>query len=274
MREEVEDLKIFITGADEKKQRQLCWFVDQFEQYSHRTIHVYDWGMHPWIVKKLQKKAHVQVINPEIDDKDNLKGWFKKPWTLWKAATTMPYNKKVCWLDTDCQIIDESIDEIFDHTVPNKLSMTVDRPWTKRRGDLGKWHNSGVIVFEHIPSILKEWVNACKNNPIDGDQETLYAYINGDEIKRMNYIHDLPHRFNTLRLDFLDDIVDEDPVVVHHTGRKGDAMIQKMSHYPEDGSEIVDDETLKRLDEHEAETRKLAFKKLGIKEIEEEYYNV
>ena len=49
---------------------------------------------------------------------------------------------KVCWIDTDCQILDD-ISDIFSYSERDKLGMVEDRPWSSRRPEMGAWYNSG-----------------------------------------------------------------------------------------------------------------------------------
>jgi hypothetical protein len=110
---------------------------------------------------------------------------------------------------------------------PYKLGMVEDRPWTARRNELGKWYNSGVVLIEGTPNILKSWANECLSNPVQGDQEVLYLMMGGDEIKKLSFINPLPHTYNTLRLDYIDNIAVENPRIIHHTGEKGNQVIRK-----------------------------------------------
>ena len=71
-------------------------------------------------------------------------GWFKKPSSLIKVAE-LGFNK-VCWLDTDCQVL-EDISDIFNYAESDKLGMIEDRP-CKRRPEMGAWYNSGIILIQ------------------------------------------------------------------------------------------------------------------------------
>ena len=52
--------------------------------------------------------------------------------------------------------------------------------------------------------------------------------MNGDEILKMAVIEPLPHKYNTLRLDYLDCIAVRNPLINHHTGKKGKEIIKEM----------------------------------------------
>jgi hypothetical protein len=134
--------------------------------------------------------------------------------------------EKVCWIDTDCEVV-ANIEDIFTRTVFGKLAMVEDRPWTLRRPDMGRWYNSGVVAVNGTPNILKAWADECIRNPVQGDQEVLYLMMNGDEIYKMTCIEPMPHHYNTLRLDYIDGINVGKPRIIHHTGKVGNETIRK-----------------------------------------------
>jgi len=213
--------KTYLTGCDLTTEWQLPWFITQLRQHSDVHLIVADFGMTEEVVDSLEHLENLTLI----EVKSEAKGWFKKPRAMLDASK-LGY-EKVCWLDTDCEVVCDSIDTIFNWTEQGKLSMVEDRPWTSRRGSHGKWHNTGVVVFEGSPNILRQWADECIRNPIIGDQETLYTMIDGNEIVRMSIIAELPHKYNTLRLDYIDGIAEKYPSVIHHTGRKGKETIKE-----------------------------------------------
>jgi hypothetical protein len=191
--------KLFITGCDAKTRWMLPWFQDRFHAHNpDALLKVYDFDK----------------FYPEA------KGWFKKPAAMMDAAKLAQY---VCWIDTDCEILG-SLDKIWDHIEPNKLSMVQDHPWSKRRGET--WHNSGVVAFQSYPNILSEWKTAVDQSPQTGDQEVLHSLL--DPMRRMVHIADLPHRYNVLRLDHIDNNIPWTPVIHHWTGMKGKEKIRSM----------------------------------------------
>lgn len=211
--------KIFITGCDSNTEWQLPWFWNNYKEENDTPLYVMDFGMSKGCKEWVKYNAENY-----IDLKTQAKGWFKKPAAMLRAAEEA---NKVCWLDTDCQVMGD-ISGIFDHTQQGKLTMVEDRPWTKRRGEYGKWYNSGVVAFQTpVPNVLRGWAEACINDPIQGDQETLYAMMGGDEILKMTCIEPLPHKYNTLRLDYLDEIAVKSPLIIHHTGAKGKEVIRE-----------------------------------------------
>ena len=44
---------------------------------------------------------------------------------------------------------------------------------------------------------------------------------------KMSIIEPLPHKYNTLRLDYVDNIAVKNPLIVHHTGKKGKEVIKE-----------------------------------------------
>jgi hypothetical protein len=203
--------KVFITGCDHKTQWQLPWFFDNLKRFSKTKLVVYDFGMS-------EEMKRVFAAQPMQGDE---KGWFKKPKAMIEASKIA---KKVCWLDTDCQVLGP-VDEIFDYVEPNKLAMAQDVPWSKRREET--WHNSGVVAFQNRPNILDEWYASVKAKPKVGDQEVLHDLVK-DGMRRSIHITDLPRKYNTLRLDIIDGSMPKDHVIMHWTGAKGKIKIEKM----------------------------------------------
>jgi len=214
-------LKTYLTGCDSNTEWQLPWFITNLRQHTDYHLLIADFGMTEEVLESLEHLENVRVFKVV----SQAQGWFKKPRAMLDASQ-MGFGK-VCWLDTDCEVTNDSIDTIFNWTEQGKLSMAIDRPWTKRRGVLGKWHNTGVVVFEGSPNILRQWALECIENPDAGDQETLYKMVGGNEIMRLALIRDLPTKFNTLRLDYIDGIAGKNPCVIHHTGNKGKETIKE-----------------------------------------------
>ena len=211
-------MNMFVTGCDSNTEWQLPWFLANYKSHTTSPIMICDFGMSEEMQDFLVD-YNVVKVTPDAE------GWFKKPFAILEALN---FADKVCWIDTDCQIKGNP-DDIFLHSEPNKLSMVEDRPWSNRRPDLGKWYNSGVVMVERTPYILKEWAKNClrEANPVQGDQEVLHMMMGGDELTKLIYINPLPHKYNTLRIDYIDGIADKNPVIVHHTGRKGKDEIRR-----------------------------------------------
>jgi len=203
--------EVFITGCDYKTEWMLPWFFNNLRIHTTKKILVFDFGM-----TEEMKRVFGSIDVPGID-----KGWFKKPKAMIEASKLAD---KVCWLDTDCQVMN-SVDDIFDHLEPNKLGMVEDVPWSTRRQE--KWHNSGVVAFQQRPNILDEWAVAVQENPMVGDQEVLHELVK-QGMRRMIHITDLPRKYNTLRLDLQDGTEPKDIAIMHWTGPKGKDKIRSM----------------------------------------------
>lgn len=202
--------KLFITGCDSYTEWMLPWFVETFKKHNDIPLMIMDFGMEGSLYPEMRKSVRTTD-----------KGWFKKPSAMVVASK---FADQVCWLDTDCEVLGD-ISDIFSYIKPQKLSMVVDQPWSERRG--GTWHNSGVVAFEGIPQVLKDWQEWCAHTPIQGDQETLHAMLDSP-LKRMVHIEDLPNKYNVLRIQHIDKTVPANPLVYHWTGQKGKEHIRKL----------------------------------------------
>ena len=199
-------LKVFLTGCDNNTEWQLPWFVHNYRKHNTTPLVLADFGM-----SKEARAIAEESFDLIITVKSEAQGWFKKPRAI-LDATKLDGVKKVCWLDTDCEITAD-ISPIFNLSEYGKLGMVKDRPWSTRRDELGSWYNSGVVLVENTPNILKMWADECIRNPVQGDQEVLYIMMGGDEITKMSYIKPLPHTYNTLRLDYIDNIEVKNPKI-------------------------------------------------------------
>lgn len=203
--------KLFITGCDSTTEWMLPWFVKNFNEHMpNEELMIMDFGMETSAYAEIRKSVRTQD-----------KGWFKKPSAMMKASK---FADQICWLDTDCEIKGD-LTPIFNTIEPNKLSMGIDHPWTKRSNE--KWHNSGVVAFQGVPNILSDWASMVARNPIDGDQQVLHHMIKSG-MKRLIHINDLPHKYNVLRLDILDNTVPKNMKVMHWTGYAGKEHIRKL----------------------------------------------
>ena len=203
---------MFITGCDSNTEWMLPWFVENFKKHNpDAELTIFDFGMKGSLYPELRKSMS--------GNQD--RGWFKKPAAMLRAAAMAD---KVCWLDTDCEVV-ANLDDIWTYLEPNKLLMAEDMPWTKRSGN--KWHNSGVVAFQSAPGILKDWVIAISEAPLHGDQQVLHAIL-GSDMKKLIHITDLPRQYNVLRLDHLDHSVPKNPKIFHWTGQKGKEYIRSL----------------------------------------------
>lgn len=207
--------KVFMTGCDKNTEWQLPWFIDNYQQYNDTPLIVADFGMSAQMIEQLKRYDGIEVFNFE----STAEGWFKKPRAIWEATYRAHI---ICWLDTDCQVMGD-ISDIFSNYEEGKLHMVEDRPWTKRRNDNGAWYNSGVVMSDRNWN-LRNWLLLCEKDPKQGDQEVLHYSMSA--IERLGVIKPLPHKYNTLRLDYIDGIDVKDPLIIHHTGQKGNDVIR------------------------------------------------
>jgi len=208
--------KMFVTGCDYKTEWQLPWFLENYKKFNDTPVAVADFGMTPMMKGWLEDQKVGILESTAILDR----GWFAKPTTMMLASEQAEY---VCWIDTDCQVFGD-ISGIFNFVEPNKLAMVEDKPWTARRGE--KWHNSGVVAFTGIPTILRKWVEHVNQNPEVGDQEVLHEIVKND-LNRLIHITDLPNTYNWLRIQILDGDDNPNKLVLHHTGKKGNEEIRR-----------------------------------------------
>jgi hypothetical protein len=198
---------LFITGCDSSTRWQLPWFEKHFKTYNpDANLYVFDFD----------------TMFPDLT------GWFKKTAALIAASKIA---KSVCWLDTDCKVVD-NIEDVFDYVEPNKIAIAQDQPWTTRRQET--WHNTGVVAFGSLPRIVYDWAIEVEN--IDqgfinkhtgfGDQDVLHALLNTN-MRRAFEVTTLPKMFNTLRIDYIDGTVPDKVKVIHYTGHKGNLQIKE-----------------------------------------------
>jgi hypothetical protein len=210
--------KAFLTGCDVNTEWMLKWWFTEYSKHNDTPVIFADFGLSPEMREYADKTFDHVFDLPSRSDKN----WFLKPAAMIEASR---FSKKTCWIDTDCHVL-QSISGVFDHSEPNKLGMVEDRPWSKRRGET--WHNSGIVLFEGTPRILKDWKKTIDKSPIVGDQEVLHAMLREDSLKRRIYIEDLPQEYNWLRLQLLDGRDSKNKKVMHWTGHKGKIKIREM----------------------------------------------
>jgi hypothetical protein len=211
----------FLTGCDSNTEWQLPWFLQNFFDWSEVPLMVADFGMSEEMRSYLKDHPFYSIKFNVVSSNSSATGWFKKPRAIYDATID---GHKVCWLDTDCQI-DGDIDTIWNYFEHGKLGMVVDRPWTKRRPNNGDWYNSGVVMTDRN-NVLESWMLVTESTPKEGDQEVLHGMYT--PIERLSKIYPLPHKYNTLRIDYIDNVAVKDPIVIHHTGRKGNDTIREL----------------------------------------------
>ena len=210
-------MNVFLTGCDKNTEWQLPWFIENYAKHCQLPLVIADFGMSESMLSDVSGFADQIIPCPKT-------GWFAKINAL--IECTKDQYDKVCWVDTDCQILADP-STIFRYTEQGKLTMVEDHPWTARRPGLGTWYNSGVIAVEDSPAVLRSWLQEANAGNYRGDQEALHGFIGGDQIKRITTIAEAPHKYNVLRLDILDKRVPQNPVIMHWTGEKGNLEIRK-----------------------------------------------
>lgn len=209
--------KAFLTGCDNKSEWMLEWWFKEYSKHNDTPVIFADFGVSNSMKNYIKKTFdHIISLDPHMQ-----KGWFLKPKSMIEASKI---SKKVCWIDTDCHVLSD-ISDIFKYTVLNKLTMGEDKPWSKLRRE--KWHNSGVVLFEGCPPILKQWNAQVERNPEVGDQEVLHSMIRKDALTRQTHIEDLPNIYNWLRLQLDQGSDSKDKKIMHWTGPRGKSKIKK-----------------------------------------------
>jgi len=209
--------KLLITGCDKHTEWMLPWFLGNYRKHNDLPIAFIDFGIKQKTRKWAERNFDLCLDIPRFKTQVT---WFYKPLALMSA----PAHKK-CWIDTDCEVLGD-ISGVFEYTRPEKLGMVVDRPWTKRRKEL--WFNSGVVVCEGTPKILKEWNTKCQNKPKMGDQEVLHEMLQKDPLASQIYIEEVPNHYNWLRLQLQDGQDSKKKLVMHWTGQKGKNKIREL----------------------------------------------
>lgn len=208
---------LFVTGADRNTEWMLPWFINNYYEHNDTPLRIIDFGLS----EEMRNRFHNRII----EFSSPASHWFKKPSAMVEASK---YAENVCWLDSDCEVR-EDISNIFSYIQPNKLTMAEDQPWSTRRGET--WHNSGVVAFRGVPVILNHWAQEATmlmedRGPMYGDQDILHELVRPG-MNRMVHIRSLPKKYNTLRLDLLDNTAPSKIKIMHWTGKKGKEEIRK-----------------------------------------------
>ena len=206
----------FVTGCDKNTEWMVGWFLEGFTKHNSLPLIFADFGCSEEFLKLIEPCVDAVLDMSHLPDK----GWFKKPHTMVEVGKM---SRQACWLDTDIEILDD-ISSVFDYIEPSKLNMCEDRPWSRRRKE--EWHNSGVVAFEGVPSILQDWADKTREAPTVGDQEVLHLMMKSP-LDRLIYINTLPNEFNWLRLQLLDKEDSPKKKAIHWTGRKGKEEIRR-----------------------------------------------
>ena len=139
-------------------------------------------------------------------------GWFYKLHAVIEAP-----EKRVAWLDVDCEIL-SNIEDMFNLVPPNMIGLTRD-------GVRGNWWATGVIVVNDRPKLLYDWnVRLNANDGIRGDQEALQDLIGNNTHEE---IQELPQEYQWLRISLNQGKDSPTKKVIHWTGPVGRDHIRK-----------------------------------------------
>lgn len=212
--------KVFVTGCDQHTEWMLPWFLRNYWEHNKIPLVVMNFGMSNNMLMWLN-------MRPEVDKVMSAEAvlytsWYQKPQALLSVKA-----KQKFWIDTDCEVLDD-ISDVFKYIKPEKICLSIDQPWTLRRGDT--WYNSGVFGVEGDPKILKAWALNCRqkyrNQHLHGDQDILHDMLK-TPIDSLINIEELPNEYNTLRLQIQDGTTGKIKIM-HWTGVKGKDHIRRV----------------------------------------------
>ena len=197
---------MILTGVDTNHEYLIEWWLNNAIKHNpNENIGVWDLGMSP--AKRQAIETKYPNVWLSIPLKKNItSGWFYKLHAVIEAP-----EKRVAWLDVDCEILTD-ISDVFDLVKPNTIGLT--RDWVR-----GEWWATGVIVVNDRPDLLYEWNNRLnKGDDIRGDQEALEDMIAQNTHPQ---ITELPQEYQWLRISLNQGKDSADKKVIHWTGPKG-----------------------------------------------------
>lgn len=206
---------MILTGVDHRLENLLDWWLSHATAFhKEERIGVWDLGMTPEIRQRLIEK-YPEVWFSEDLPRHVKSGWFHKLHCIINSP-----EKRVMWLDVDCQILTD-ISDAFDLVPPGMIGLT--RDWGRGIMDKDFWWATGVICVNDRPPLLTEWdMRLQKNDGIRGDQEALYDLI---QENKHDQIIELPQEYQWLRLSLNKHKDSPNKKVIHWTGPKGKRYI-------------------------------------------------
>ena len=197
---------MILTGVDSNHEDLLDWWIKTAKKYvKNETIGVWDFGMTP-MTRSIIEHNHPDIWLSIPLEKHKTSGWFYKLHAVIEAP-----EKRVAWLDVDCEILTD-ISDVFDLVKPNTIGLT--RDWVR-----GNWWATGVIVVNDRPNLLYEWNNRLnKGDDIRGDQEALKDLVARNKHPE---IQELPQEYQWLRISLNQGKDSADKKVIHWTGPVG-----------------------------------------------------
>ena len=202
---------MILTGVDSNHEDLLPWWLNNaIKHNSNENIGVWDFGMSSAMREKIQKEyPDVWLSIPLEKRKDS--GWFYKLHAVIDAP-----EKRVAWLDVDCEIL-TNIEDVFNMVPDDMIGLT--RDWVR-----GNWWATGVIVVNDRPDLLYKWNDRLLSGDIRGDQEALEALVGKDTHPQ---IQELPQDYQWLRLSIANGKDSPTKKVVHWTGPEGKRIIRE-----------------------------------------------
>ena len=197
---------MILTGVDKNHEYLIEWWLhNALKHKANENIGVWDFGMTSSMREKI--KTHYPSVWLSIPlNLHFTSGWFYKLHAVIEAP-----EKRVAWLDVDCEIL-TNIEDVFDLVPPETIGLTKD--WVR-----GDWWATGVIVVNDRPKLLYDWnARLNKGDDIRGDQEALKDLIGTDKHEQ---IVELPQDYQWLRISLNSGIDSPTKKVIHWTGPKG-----------------------------------------------------
>ena len=196
---------MILTGVDTNHEHLIEWWVDNALRHNpNENIGVWDFGM------SFDKREKIKIEYPNVWlstplDKHNTSGWFYKLHAVIEAP-----EKRVAWLDVDCEIL-TSIEDVFDLVSPDMIGLTRDIV-------RANWWATGVIVVNDRPKLLYDWNYRLNAGNIRGDQEALKEMIGTEPNEQ---IQELPQDYQWLRISLNSGHDSPTKKVIHWTGPVG-----------------------------------------------------
>ena len=197
---------MILTGVDNNHEDLLPWWLNNaIKHNTNENIGVWDLGMTSAMRERIQKEYPNVWLSIPLQKNLN-SGWFYKLHAVIEAP-----EKRVAWLDVDCEIL-TNIEDVFDLVPPDMIGLT--RDWVR-----GNWWATGVIVVNDRPKLLYDWnVRLNANDGIRGDQEALESMIGNNAHEE---IQELPQEYQWLRISLNQGKDSPTKKVIHWTGPVG-----------------------------------------------------
>lgn len=229
-KEEPQQEKGIVVATNSTQEWLLIWWWENYRKHNDLPVSFVDFGMSKemkaWCKEKGHyiplsipdvfiaernsfSKIHIEKWEQEFGSYfwDSRPAWFKKP----LACLQSPY-KTSLWMDLDCEVRGP-LDPLLSHPLYSEISIS------KKYLDGLEPINSGVIVFKHGSSLIRQWAELCfeQNHTAVGDQDVLWNLIAINKFQT----DDLSLLYNWSRFS------KENPeaLVVHWHGNHGKTMI-------------------------------------------------